>query len=287
MQGQRLGLRVAAVSSPRVGRAAVLGRPVAHSLSPVLHRAGYAALGLDWRYVAIDCGVAELPGVLAERADWAGFSCTMPLKHAALEVAAEVRPQAAAVGSANTLTPGPHGWVADNTDVAGIVAALGECGAVPRGGAAVLGAGGTAQAAVAALAELGVARCTLLVRDPARAGAALATAERVGVQVGVAPLAVDAAALDADLVVSTLPARAADPLAAHRFRPGQAVLDVAYDPWPSVLAAAADSAGATVVSGALLLLHQAAAQVRLMTGRPAPVEAMRAALRAVAPDAGL
>ena len=109
-----------------IRRAAVLGRPIEHSLSPVLHRAAYAALGLDWAYEAIDCGVAELATVLADRADWAGFSCTMPLKRAALDLADEVRPLAALVGAANTLLPGAGGgWVADNTDVAGIVAALG------------------------------------------------------------------------------------------------------------------------------------------------------------------
>src|SRR5690348_7299434 len=107
-------------------RAGVLGRPVAHSLSPVLHRQAYAALGLDWTYDAIDCGVADLPAVLAERADWAGFSATMPLKHAVLDVAAAVRPSARLVGAANTLLPGPDGWIADNTDVLGVTGALAE-----------------------------------------------------------------------------------------------------------------------------------------------------------------
>src|SRR4051794_29059156 len=144
--------------------AGVLGRPIAHSLSPVLHRAAYAALDLAWTYEAIDCGVAELPAVLAERADWAGFSATMPLKHALLDVAAQVRPAAVAVGAANTLLPGPDGWIADNTDVHGIVAALTEQGVRPSS-VCVLGAGGTAQAAVVALNEAGVARCGLLVRD--------------------------------------------------------------------------------------------------------------------------
>ena len=93
----------------------------------MLHRAAYAALGLDWSYEAVDCGTAELPDVLARRADWAGFSCTMPLKRAVLEVADEVRPRAAAVGAGNTLLPRPGGgWIADNTDVAGIVATVRE-----------------------------------------------------------------------------------------------------------------------------------------------------------------
>ncbi|WP_375486175.1 shikimate dehydrogenase [uncultured Jatrophihabitans sp.] len=267
-------------------RAGVLGQPVAHSLSPVLHRAAYAALGLDWTYEAIECGAEDLPGVLSERADWAGFSCTMPLKHAALEIAAEVRPLAGAVGSANTLLPGPDGWVADNTDVAGIVAALAEFAVAPRT-VTVLGAGGTSQAVLAALLALGVPACTVLVRDPARIDRALDTAGRLGVAVAVETLHPDAAALGADLVVSTLPSGAADPFATRPWAPTQTLFDVAYDPWPSALAEAAGRGGARVISGALLLLHQAAVQVELMTGQEPPVDEMREALRAATPHAGL
>lgn len=268
-------------------QAGVLGRPVAHSLSPVLHRAAYVALGLDWSYDAVDCGVDDLADVLAARSGWAGFSCTMPLKHAALDVATEVAPLARAVGCANTLLPADGGgWVADNTDVAGIVAALAEYAVAPST-VTVLGAGGTAQASVAALLALGVGACTVLVRDPARAGVVTATGERLGVEVTVAPLAPDADALGADLVVSTLPPRAADGLAGYAWTSRQAVLDVAYDPWPSALARAAGDRGAKVVGGALMLLHQASVQVALMTGEQAPVDDMRAALRAAVPDAGL
>ncbi len=264
----------------------MLGRPVAHSLSPVLHRAAYAALELGWTYEAIDCGPDELPGVLAERADWAGFSCTMPLKHAVLDVAAEIRPLARAVGSANTLVPGTHGWVADNTDVAGIVAALAEYAVAPRT-VTVLGAGGTSQAVLAALLALGVDACTVLVRDPSRAERARDTAGRLGIGLSVEALRPDAPALGADLIVSTLPGRAADPFADRAWTPTQAVLDVAYDPWPSALATHAGRAGARVVSGALMLLHQAAVQVELMTGQEPPVDEMREALRAAVPHAGL
>jgi shikimate dehydrogenase len=267
-------------------RAAVLGRPIAHSLSPLLHRAAYAALGLDWTYDAIDCGADDLAAVLAERADWAGFSCTMPLKRVALQVADEVRPVARAVGAANTLLPrAGGGWSADNTDVAGIVAALAERVVRPAS-ATVLGAGGTAQATVAALAVVGLLRCTVLVRDVTRTEQVRATAAAVGVQLQVRSLAVDAAELDAELVVSTLPKGAADPLAARPWRSAQTLLDVVYDPWPTALAAAVGTAGGAVLSGALLLLHQGAAQFEMMTGEPAPVDDMRAALDAVAPSAG-
>jgi shikimate dehydrogenase len=269
-----------------VSRAAVLGRPITHSLSPVLHRAAYAELGLDWTYDAIDCGVEDLAGVLAERADWAGFSATMPLKHALLEVAATIRPIAAEVGAANTLLPGPDGWIADNTDVAGIVAALAERRVAPES-VTVLGAGGTAQAMLGALRTLGVNDCIVLVRNRSRAGALLATAERLRIGMTLSDLDVDNAALGARLVVSTLPPGAADPLAGHAWSRAQAVLDVGYRPWPTPLAAAAADAGATVVSGALLLLHQAAEQVRLMTGKDAPVAAMRQALERAAPGRGV
>jgi shikimate dehydrogenase len=272
--------------------AAVLGFPVAHSLSPVLHRAAYRALGLDWTYTAIECRVEDLPRVLAERADWAGFSCTMPLKRAALEIAAEVRVAAAEVGAANTLLPRPGGgWIADNTDVDGVAGALGHrlgaTGAAGGVSVTLLGAGGTAQAAAVALARAGVTEAAVLVRDPARAEAVLATADRAGLTLHLGLLAPDAAALDADVVVSTLPPGAADPLATWPWRSGQAVLDVVYEPWPTPLAAAVGASGAAVISGAVMLLHQAAAQVRLMTGAEAPVEEMAAALRAAAPGSGV
>lgn len=271
----------------RSSRAAVLGRPIAHSLSPVLHRAAYAELGLDWTYTAIDCGVDELAGVLAERADWAGFSCTMPLKRALLTIADEIRPVARAVRAANTLLPRPDGgWIADNTDVAGIVAALAENVVYPAT-MTILGAGGTAQAAVAAGAVSGVQECSVLVRDLSRTHELRATADAMGVWLQVAELSPDARALSADLIVSTLPSGAADPLADYVWRPEQTVFDVVYDPWPTALARAAVIGGAKVLSGALMLLHQAAAQVELMTGQEAPVPVMRAALAAAAPGCGL
>jgi shikimate dehydrogenase len=256
----------------------VLGRPIGHSLSPVLHRAAYRALGLNWTYEAIDCGVAELPHLLADRSDWAGFSCTMPLKHAAFELADAIRPGAAAVGAANTLLPTDNGWDADNTDAPGLAAALREAGLRRPETAAVLGAGGTAQAALAAVAELGATGCVLVVRDPARATAARATADRIGLPVSVARLDAAEPALAAPLVISTLPPGAADVLAARAWAPEQVIVDVVYQGWPTRLAAAAAATGCSVVSGTDLLLHQAALQVQLMTGRVAPLAAMRAAL---------
>ena len=252
----------------------------------MLHRAAYAALGLNWTYEAIDCGVDELSAVLADRVDWVGFSATMPLKHALLDVAVEVRERAVSIGAANTLLAGPDGWIADNTDAYGIAAALTEHEVRPRS-VTLLGAGGTAQAALAALRDIGVDECTVLVRNPSRAMALNATAERLGSRLSIDTLADDHPALSADLVASTLPPGAADRCAARMWSAGQAVLDVVYRPWPTALAASASTDGATVISGALMLLHQAAEQVRLMTGRDAPVEAMRIALREAAPNCGV
>jgi shikimate dehydrogenase len=276
--------------------AAVIGHPISHSLSPVLHNRAYQALGLrDWHYEAIDCdelGLADLltasrsqveDGALA----WAGFSCTMPLKRLALQFADEADPIAAAVGAANTLVPGPGGgWRAAMTDVDGITESLIEAG-VQAETVCVIGAGGTAQAALAAVGQAGASGCTVLVRDLARTGDLRATAERLQVDARLVELRVDAPELDSDLIISTLPSRAADPLAQRAWRSGQAVLDAAYDPWPSALGEAAARGGALVISGALMLLHQAAVQVWLMTGEQAPLDDMRAALRLAAPGCGV
>jgi shikimate dehydrogenase len=211
----------------------------------------------------------------------------MPLKHVAMSVADEVASSAKAVGAANTLVPRrAGGWLAENTDVTGIRAALAERSVRPTS-VTVLGAGATAQAVVVALAELGIARCAVLVRDATRADRLVGTAHGVGVDADVAPLRPDAPELAADLVVSTLPPGAADLIAERPWSSHQALLDGVYDPWPTRSAAAVQAAGGVLVSGALMLLHQASAQVELMTGRTAPVEAMRAALRTAAPGCGV
>lgn len=271
----------------------MLGKPVGHSLSPVLHQAAYAAMGLTgWCYQAIECDEAGLAALLhASAPDVAGYSCTMPLKREVLRVAASRSSEAAAIGAGNTLvrTPGNSSeWFADNTDWIGIRDALSARGIVPTGRVAVLGAGGTAQAALAALPDAD--EVTVLVRDPTRGGELLATAERLDrdVRLGRFDDPGDLAALrKADLVLSTLPPGAADFLVSvvtqRRWSIGQALLDAVYVPWPTVLAGAAATAGATIISGASMLLYQAVRQVELMTGRAAPVEAMRAALLAAAP----
>lgn len=275
--------RVAASKSTR-RRAAVLGSPIQHSLSPTLHSAAYAALRLtSWCYEAVHCDETELPAFVEQLGpEWIGLSLTMPLKRAALTVADEVSPLASAVGAANTLVLGSPGDPrrAENTDVAGILAALGEAGVDRVRAGTILGAGGTAQAALAALHELGDGAPTILVRDPARTAELRAAGDRLGVQPTICGGLPDVELPEADVVISTLPPGAADAVSNRRWVTQPVVLDVVYTPWPTPLAASALAAGCQIVSGLAVLLHQAAAQVELMTGRPAPIAQMRAALDA-------
>ncbi|PRX96022.1 shikimate dehydrogenase [Allonocardiopsis opalescens] len=267
-------------------RAAVLGAPVAHSLSPVLHTAAYTALGLDgWEYSAVECREDELPGLLDSLdARWAGLSLTMPLKRTVLPLLDRLTDLAAAVGAANTVVLGPDGRTGHNTDVHGIVAALGEAGVRRVRSALVLGAGATAASSLAAAVELGASRITVAARDLRRTEQLEAAADRLGVMARPCPLDALPGLLDVDLLMSALPPGAADPfapvVAGAADGPG-AVFDVVYGPRPSPLVAAVRAAGGTAVDGLPMLLHQAARQVELMTGlAPAPVEAMRSALAA-------
>jgi shikimate dehydrogenase len=269
-------------------KAAVLGSPIAHSLSPSLHQAGYLALGLTgWTYQAIECDEAALPALLASCGpDWAGLSLTMPLKRAVLPLLDHVDPLAAEVGAANTVVFAAGRRHGHNTDVPGLLAALAERGITgtfpPHPAVLILGAGATARSALAALRALSITRVTVAARDPARASDLLATADRLGLKITLTPF--DAPHDPPDLLISTVPANAAD-LYAHRiaqrtFRP-RAILDIVYHPWPTPLTTAARSAGAPVADGFDLLLHQATGQFQLMTGHPAPLEPMRTAGLAV------
>ena len=262
-------------------KAAVLGSPIAHSLSPVLHRAAYQALGLtDWSYQAIECDEARLPALLDGCGpDWAGLSLTMPLKRAVLPMLDRTDPLAHEVGAANTVVFAAGERRGHNTDVPGMVAALTEAGiAAPLATVLIVGGGATACSALAAVQGLEAAKVTAAVRDPARATDLLAAARRLGVEVTLTRFDQPAVAAP-DLLISTVPAGAAN-IYAERLSGGDLVpshlLDVVYHPWPTALATAAGRAGVTVVGGFPMLLHQAAGQVALMTGKQAPVEAMRA-----------
>ncbi|GAA4354050.1 shikimate dehydrogenase [Angustibacter luteus] len=264
-------------------RAAVLGSPVAHSLSPVLHRAAYLSLGLpDWQYDAIEIDAPDdlRRFVTTRDVSWAGLSLTMPLKRWVQPVLGQVSELAAATGSVNTVlfhagrAPSGH-----NTDVHGVRAALLEGGLTSCARGVVLGGGATAASAVAALGRLGCARPQVVVRSPERAVDVVAAGRALGVGVDLVAWSHAPALLErADVVVSSVPSdaheevRAVLPAAVHGL-----LLDVSYHPWPSEVATAWRERGGQAVSGFAMLLHQAVAQVALMTGSDPDVAAMRAA----------
>jgi shikimate dehydrogenase len=269
-------------------KAAVLGSPVAHSLSPVLHAAGYAELGLTgWSYDRFELQADELAGfVTGLDGDWGGLSLTMPLTEACLVVAAEVTPLARRAGAGNTLVRlDSGGWRADNTDVPGLVDALRPAWDAGWKRAAILGAGATARSALLALAELDVTRVHVYARNQAKGAQLLSWAAT-----GALRLEVSCAPLDhwfagtEPAVLSTLPGGAADGFVLPDRREGL-LFDAVYAGWPTPLARAASVAGMTVVGGLDLLVHQAARQFALFTGREAPLEAMFAAGRAALGEA--
>jgi len=263
-------------------RAAVLGSPIAHSLSPALHRAAYAALGLDWTYDAVEVDEAGLASFLdGLDADWAGLSLTMPLKQAVIPLLDEASELVGRTGSANTVVLRDGRRAGHNTDVHGIVAAFRDVGVEHVDRAAVIGAGATAASALAALHDLGAHDVRVLARSAERARALEPVAAALGVRLRYAELhPLELEDRWPQVVVSTVPAGALDELAAQSDPGGDVppLLDVVYAPWPTPLAAAYAGAGGTVVPGTAMLLHQAAAQVELMTGQPAPLAAMRGAL---------
>lgn len=271
-----------AAGGPR--SAAVLGLPVEHSLSPVLHGAAYRALGLEgWTYERIECDAHRLPGLVdASPPERVGYSVTMPGKFAALDYADEVSDRARIVGSANTLVRRADGWFADCTDVDGVTGALAAFGDLPtEPTAVVLGVGGTARPVLAGLAAAGATRVLLASRRD-NAGPALDCGRALGLEVR--DVRLDDVTLPdeiaaADVLVNTVPepgVRALTGLVAGARR----LFDVLYDPWPTALGAVARDAGIPVVGGDVMLLNQAFGQVELFTGLPAPRAEMASALAA-------
>ena len=271
-------------AASQVFRAAILGSPVQHSLSPPLHRAGFAELGLrQWRYDAIECDAERLPGLVGSCGpDWRGFSVTMPGKAAAAAFAGSRTRRVQLLGVANTLYRMADGsWAAENTDVDGVVGALAAVGVTEVGPALLLGGGHTAVAMVAALAELGTTDLVLAGRRAESTLAAADLARRMGLRYRIIRLTPDeagAAAADCGLVASTVPAGGADHLAAV-LADVPVLFDASYHPWPTPLAAAGRPDRVTV-TGLDMLLHQAFRQFELFTGHPAPVDAMRVGLLA-------
>ena len=266
-------------------RCAVLGDPIDHSLSPVIHRAAYAGLGLsDWDYTAVQVPAGGLAAFVdgLDPAQWRGLSLTMPLKREAVPLLTSHDGWVGATGACNTVLLEPdgarHGL---NTDVTGALMVLGDLD-VPLERAVVLGGGATATSLLLALAELGMRQATLLVRDPDRAGdtvhAVVAHPSAPTVEVALLDDPGEPGVLAADVLVSTVPASAQVPELLAAVADVPVVFDAVYDPWPTPLAAAAGRAGRTVVSGLDLLVAQAVNQVVAMTGRyDVPAGAMRRA----------
>lgn len=276
--------------APYLRRAYVLGHPIAHSLSPALHRAAYAYLGeANLEYDRRDTLPDDLPAIMrgvrnpagTEEAPYiAGLSVTMPLKTAVIKYCDELSETARVTGAVNTVYPRGEKVLGDNTDVIGIVNALLHAGLKPnpeRDEPAVIGGGATAISALTALHKLGYRRASVYARSLHKLGDLQAVAERLGVQLSTVALAEFPAEQKArrhNPVISTLPARAADDWAPQLADPAGAsathrpvLLDVAYNPWPSVLASAWEASGGAVVSGLEMLLYQAVEQVLLFTGR--------------------
>lgn len=272
-------------------RLAVLGSPIAHSKSPALHRAAYRALGLDWSYEAIELTGAGLADFLASRdASWRGLSLTMPLKQDVLPLLDGVDELAELTGAANTVALHDGRRLGFNTDVGGIVRTLGESGVDAIRCGVLIGAGATAASALAAMAQLGAEQVRVLVRRDGAAAPLLALGRRVGLVVEELPLGAlaELGAGDGELVIATVPGGTdLGVIPSPSLVTGAALLDVAYDPWPSALGASWLAAGGVVVHGLGMLLHQAVLQVRVFAnGDPlvpladeaSVVEAMRAAI---------
>lgn len=255
----------------RPARLAVLGSPIGHSKSPELHRAAYRELGLDWTYDAVDVTGEALPGFVGGLgAEWRGLSLTMPLKRDVLPLLARQDELVDLTGGANTVLITESGLAGFNTDVYGLVEALRGSGVVRVSAVQLIGAGATAASVLVAVAALGATEVLVTTRSPDKATALLGLAERLGMAATATGLSGRRGDFVADLVVSTLPGgtRVDLPLPADVLS-GATLLDVAYDPWPSPLAARFLEAGGSVISGLEMLVNQALAQVRIfVTGSP-------------------
>lgn len=255
----------------------MLGDPIAHSLSPVLHRAAYAELGLDWSYDAHRVPSGGLEAfVLALGPEWRGLSLTMPLKREALPLVDRLTDRARLAGAVNTLLLEDDGTrVGDNTDLPGAAAAIRERTSVPLASALILGGGATATSVGLALTDLGVRSIVVAVRDEARAAETVAALRAHPAAPGVVVEPIVGGPWHADIVVSTIPAAAQTPELVGRCAGVPVVFEVLYDPWPTPLAAAALDSARTLVGGLDLLVHQAALQLELFTGMQAPLAVMR------------
>ena len=260
-------------------KAAVLGSPVGHSLSPILHNAAYQALELDHTYCAIETTESEL-GKFLDKVDssWLGVSLTMPLKEVAFDFAEVCDELALRTGAINTLVFG-NKIQASNTDVLGLVDAIGETQAKDVTTGVIIGSGATARSALVALHKLGASHVNCVARNEPDIERLSNLASELGVSFQRQVLA-NSNWLTAEVVINTTPMGVMDADAREVSAPIGLLLDVVYNPWPTQLAASWAVNGGTIVSGLSMLLHQAGHQVTLMTGQPAPLMQMREALNA-------
>jgi len=277
------------VPDPGAGRTrlAVLGSPIEHSKSPLIHRAAYALLGLPWSYERAEVTGAELADYLGSRdASWRGLSLTMPLKREVLPLLTERDAVVDAVGAANTVLLDDHGIRGFNTDVAGVERSFRDAGVPALDSVLVLGGGATAASVIAGVARLGATLVTVSARTPARAEPLVALGARLGAEVRVRPWG-DFGGLSPDAVVSTVPGGTNDLEFAPALRAESVLFDVAYDPWPSAAARQWTDVGGRLIPGIDLLVNQAVGQIRVfVSGDPETalpredevVAAMRAAL---------
>lgn len=255
---------------PITGRtrvAAVIGTPVAHSLSPALHNAAFAAAGVDWVYAAFEVAPGAAGGALAamRTLGLGGLSVTMPHKVDVADAVDVLAPAARALHSVNTVVRLPDGRLeGHSTDGDGFVASLRDAGADPAGRTvAIVGAGAAARSVVDALARAGVAEIAVLNRSADNAAAAAALAD------GIARVGSPADIRAADVVVNATSVgmgSAELPLDPSLLRAGQVVADLVYHPLRTSLLAEAEIAGALAVDGLGMLVHQAALQQRLWLG---------------------
>ena len=273
--------------------AAIVGYPLGHSMSPPMHKAGFAALGLDVSYEAWAIPLEELPAAVerVRDADMLGISVTVPYKQAVMPLLDEVDPAADAIGSVNTVVKRGRTLVGHNTDKDGFIRSLREAGFDPAGlRALVLGVGGAERAVAYGLVEAGAASVTLAGRNSVRVKAAVdqLEASKPGSanikRIDFTEPSLIAEAADADLIVNTTPigmlhspSQHESPVPASGLRPGLWVVDIVYNPLETDLLRAARQAGAFAVDGLGMLVYQGVAQQMLWTGREPPGDIMREA----------
>jgi shikimate dehydrogenase len=251
---------------------AVLGSPISHTKSPQLHRAAYAELGLPWQYDAIDVNLDALPAFVQSRDSlWRGLSLTMPLKSAVLPLLGSLDEAAQRTDAANTIyfdrSARKLMLRGFNTDVSGIVSAFRTSGVEQLSSVQLLGSGATAASALFAVSTIGAERVVVSARTPSHAGALERMAATLGLHLEVRSLSEPNTEFAPDAVISTIPGGADSTVKFTDATMERAVLlEVAYDPWPTGLAASWLTAGGRVISGLEMLLHQALAQVRIFVG---------------------